>query len=86
MLLNSRCDSSYERLVQSTCLVQVNHSVSASFTRQVSLITANMSPFQLSMAALGVVDDTKNIADPGETDVVDSSQGDFVLSLNIHCA
>jgi hypothetical protein len=74
-----------EGFVQSPSFVQVYHRIGAGFATQSSLIASDVSPFQLRMPALGIVDDSENIADAYEADVVDPAQRDFVLSLNVHC-
>ena len=43
-----------------------------------------MPPLQLGMATFGVVDDSEDIVDSDETDVVDPAEGDLVLSFNVH--
>jgi hypothetical protein len=74
-----------EGLVQRPSFVQVYHGIGAGFAAQSSLIASDVSPFQLRMPALGIVNDSENRADAYEADVVNPPQRDFVLSLNVHC-
>ena len=64
------CYGSDEGFVKCASLVEVHHSVGACFTAESSLVASDMSPLQLRVPAFGVVDDSENIADSDEADIV----------------
>ena len=62
--------SSDEGFVERTSFVQIHHRVGACLAAESSLVISNMSPFQLRVPALGVVNDPENITDSDEADIV----------------